>query len=99
MALVILDISTADTTPDVVSLPDMVKVTYSSSLEITNFDNGVEGQELKIMFKNNNITVKNNSNIILSDGVDFVSENEYILQLISDGTKWYEKCRNIITYS
>ncbi len=64
---------------------------------ISNFINGIPGQEIDIVFNTTSaITIKHNSNIKLQGGVDFISSSQYdMLTLIFTGVVWIEKSRSL----
>jgi len=92
-------VTTADTSPDVGSYPSIVRIDYNAPLTITNFDNGVVGQELIIVFTNDNTTIQSSANIYLMGAADFHSQNRYVLTLVHNGYGWVEMSRSVNTYS
>ena len=91
-------ITSSTPVPDVAANPSIIRIDYNSALTITNFDNGVTGQELVIIFTNSNVIIEHNSNIHLLNDTNFYGQNEYVLTLVHNGTCWIEKTRSIPTY-
>lgn len=82
-----------DTTPSVQNASYMV-ITNTVATTITNFDDGVVGQVIRLIFTNSNTTI-DRTNAYLSGGINFVSTQYDTLTLIKYGTKWYELSRGI----
>ena len=91
-------ITTNDTTPDVVGTGLLI-IDTAGPLTITDFDNGITGQELTVLFKYDDIIVENNANITLSDGVNFSSKVSDVVTFIYDGSKWIETSKSVQTYN
>lgn len=60
---------------------------------ITNFTNGVRGQEIVIIFENNNATLSDAGTLKLNGG--FVSTADDTMRLVFDGTNWFELSRSV----
>jgi len=71
----------------------------SSTYTITNFDDGVAGQEIDILFDINyptvKVTIESNANIRLAGGTDFEGSRYDVLTLIYNGSIWVEKTRSL----
>jgi hypothetical protein len=91
-------ITTANTAPDVSPVPSIIRFDYSSNLTVTNFTNGVVGQEIVLVFTNNNTTIQHNSHIHLYGDTNFSSEAEDVLTLVYNGSIWIEKSRSSDIY-
>lgn len=81
-----------DTTPDVNTLSSIF-VAYSSGTSITNFDNGVNAQQLTVVLPNGNTTISNNANIKLDNSLNFTPPSGGTLSLINYSGVWYETAR------
>ena len=95
----VIYITSSDSSPNVASVPSMIRIDYIGVLTITNFLYGSIGQEVVIVFTNSNTTIEHNSNISLLGSINFTSNDEECLTLIYNGTKWIEKSRNVTTYA
>lgn len=84
----------ADTTPSVVGT-NLLVVTNAAPATITNFDDGVSGQEVTLQFSDGNTTIQDNANVQLAGGVDFVSSANDTLTIIKAGSVWFEKSRSV----
>lgn len=82
-----------DTSPSVASAKNIV-LANTSATTITNFDNGVDGQEITLFFTNGNTTV-NRDNAFLNGNVNFVGSANDTLTLIKKDPYWYEKSRSL----
>ena len=82
-----------DTTPSVLSATYII-IANSLPTTITNFDDGVDGQEITLIFSDGN-TVIDTSNCYLSGGLGFTSSQYDPLTLINYSSKWYEKSRSV----
>jgi hypothetical protein len=80
-----------DTTPNVDGISFMY-VANSGATSITQFDNGVNGQELTLLFADGNTTITR-ANAYLQGGSDYTSSANSTLKLVSYGNKWYEIAR------
>lgn len=67
----------------------------SSSTTITNFVDGIDGQEIVIYFNNGNTTIQNNANVKLAGAVNFVGTAADTLSLLNISGVWYEKSRSV----
>jgi hypothetical protein len=86
--------SSSDTTPNVAAT-NRLQMNQSATTTITNFLNGADGHELRILFSNANTTIENNANIKLSGGVNFVGSQYATLTLENFNGVWYEMSRSI----
>lgn len=84
----------ADTTPSV-SGGTRFSEANTGVTSITAFDDGVEGQEITILFTTANTTIVDGANLHLSGGANFVGSADDILVLFYDGTSWYEVSRSV----
>ena len=87
-----------DDTPSV-KTGNIFKTKNSKSLKITSFDDGVEGQVINIIFGDGNTLLVHGGTqkkgfISLSGGKDWTGAATDTIQLIFDGTYWYEVCRS-----
>lgn len=69
------------------------KITNSTPTTITNFTNGLDGQEITLYFADANTTI-NRANCFLAGGVNYTSGATYTLTLVKQGVYWYEKSRS-----
>ena len=84
----------SDTTPSV-KTGNVWRANNGSTTTITQFDDGIDGQQIVILFTNSNTTIQENANIKLSGGTNFVGTAEDILCLVKVNAVWYEKSRSI----
>lgn len=84
----------ADTTPTVVSAR-MCRTANTETISITNFDNGVDGQEIVIQFNDNYTTIANNATIKLQGGQNFTASQYDQLSLSLLSTVWIEGGRSL----
>jgi hypothetical protein len=84
-----------DTTPSVDGISFM-RITNSGATNITQFDDGVEGQEITLSFANGNTTITRN-NAYLQGGANYVSSTNSTLKLVSFNGNWYELSRSTPT--
>lgn len=84
-----------DTTPSVTG--HKIWKTNTSVVTITNFDDAYDGKELTIIFVNSNVTIKSNSNIKLTGGLDFIGSADDTLKLVYDRETnvWFEQSRSL----
>lgn len=61
-----------------------------STQAISNFTNGIKGQELNLISTTTNTTIENNSNIVLKGGSDYLIPANTGLKLVYTGTVWAE---------
>ncbi len=80
-----------DTTPSVLGGRNF-KTANSGSTTITNFDDGIEGQEIFIVLDANTI-LADNSNLKLNGGLSATGDDT--ITLVKIGSTWYEKCRSV----
>jgi len=86
--------SDGDLTPSVDS-GNNFKTSNTGSTLITNFDNGIDGQTLVIVFGDANTTIQDSTNIQLQGGANFTAAANNTLVLYNDGTAWFELTRSI----
>lgn len=92
----IITFTDTDATPSVAG-GNWFQAANNTATTITAFGDGVNGQEITVLFTNGMTTVQdavNGSNIQLSGGVDWTPNQNDVLRLISDGTNWYEISRS-----
>jgi hypothetical protein len=80
-----------DTSPNVDGISFM-RVANSGATSITQFDNGVDGQELTLLFADSNTTITR-ANAYFQSGSDYTSAVNSTLKLVSYNSKWYEIAR------
>lgn len=80
-----------DTTPSVAGRR-YFKCNNSLATAITNFDDGVEGQEITIVFSDANTTIADSGSFKLNGA--FSSTADDVLTLVLVGSSWYEKSRS-----
>lgn len=86
-----------DPTPDVTGYKQF-KVTNTVSTTIINFDNGVVGQRILLLFDDGNTTIQDNDNIKLQGAQDFDPILYDSLELVKwSSTLWVEINRHLIT--
>jgi hypothetical protein len=61
-----------------------------SAHTVTNFDNGIKGQELNVISTTANTTIANNANIVLKGGSNYLIPTHTGLRLVYTGTVWAE---------
>jgi hypothetical protein len=83
------------TTPSVATLDLVSTAAYATATTITNFTNGMQGQEILVRLSANT-TIQNNASIILKGGVNIVgtSANEYVTLFNRGSGVWVEQTRN-----
>ena len=89
----IVDISKTTTITAVVAAISVIAsktiiFSVGSANTITNFTNGIQGQELNIVSTNTNTTIENNSGIVLKGGSNYVIPANTGLRLVYTGTVW-----------
>lgn len=83
-----------DATPSVGST-SVLRLSNTSSTTVTNFDDGVNEQQV-ILFLDNNTTLQHGAGVLeLDNGVDFTPSNSAIVTVIRDGSAWKEVSRAI----
>ena len=89
-----LAFANGDTTPDV-SSGRLFSTANTGATSITNFDNGLEGQEITIVFNDTNTTIVDGASIKLAGSTNFTgtSGNDTITFVRTFGA-WLEKCRS-----
>ncbi len=69
----------------------ILSVTSANARDITNFDDGYEGQVIQVLFKdNNNTTLKEGSTIKLTGGVDLIPPANSMVSFVKIGNAWYQ---------
>lgn len=81
-----------DATPSVLMYDKWI-VTNSNPTTITTFHDGSPGQEISLIFTDNNTTIAETDNIKL--GGAFSSTADDTMRLIYNGTNWYELSRSV----
>jgi len=84
-----------DTTPDLSAYRTWKTATDSISVSITDFINCKEDDIRYIIFSNDLTTIQSNGNIKLQGGLDFNGNQYDSIQLIYDGSIWYELTRSL----
>lgn len=82
----------ADTTPSV-SGGNLFKTANTGATTITALDNGVNGQEVTIVFGDANTTLSDASTLKLSAAITGTADDT--ITLVFDGTNWFEKSRSV----
>jgi len=93
----ILNFVDQDATP-VVSRSDIFAEANTAPTTITAFGGGAVGQRIAIIFSTANTTIQDASIggvIQLAGGANFVGSANDVLELIYDGTNWYEISRSV----
>jgi len=84
-----------DTTPPL-SRGNRFKTANTSATTITDFDDGVPGQEFTLIFNDANTTIEDGaSKIALHGRVDFLGVAGDVMTFVLDGSSWREKSRSI----
>lgn len=81
-----------DTTPSVAYMLPF-ETNNTAPTTITNFDEGVVGQEITITFNDNNTTINDGGSFALNG--NFTSTANDVLKLLYDGTVWREISRSV----
>jgi len=81
-----------DTTPSVLG-HNLIYCANTGATTITNFDDGVLGQHITILFVDSNTTISDGGNFKLS--ANFSSTADDVLVLFFDGVTWYEVSRSV----
>jgi len=84
----------ADTSPTVKG-SRLFKASNTGATVITTFDDAVPGQHVTIIFTNSNTTIDAGANMKLAAGLDFVGTADDTLQLVYDGTSFFEVSRSV----
>lgn len=84
-----------DTTPDLSSYRTWKTTTGIASVLITNFINCKADDIRYIIFSNDLTTIQSNGNIKLQGGLNFNGNQYDSIQLIYDGSIWYELTRSL----
>lgn len=82
-----------DTTPSVAG-GNVWREVNTGATVITAFDDGLNSQEITILFTTGNTTITDGASLQLAGGVDFVGSANDILTLIRIATAWFEKSRS-----
>jgi len=82
-----------DTTPSVKGGRRQYRHANSAATTITNFDDGVNGQEIYILAGNANTTIQHNANIRLNGSANFAMGQNNTLTLYRFSNIWFEKAR------
>jgi hypothetical protein len=85
---------TTGTTPDI-SDYRTYELSLSGATDITDFTGGKSDDIRYFIFTNSNATIKHGTTIKLAGGSDFNGTANDTLQLIYDGSIWYEVCRSV----
>jgi len=83
-----------DTTPSVAG-NDKFSTYNSAATTITFFDDGEVGQEITIVFGDNNTTIQASENLKLQGGINFTGTQFDMITLMYDGTNWIEIGRSV----
>lgn len=86
--------SDADATPSV-SSSNFFQEVNTGSTSITAFDNGISGQKITVLFTTANTTIVDGANLHLSGGANFVGSADDVLELVYNGTSWFEVSRSV----
>jgi hypothetical protein len=87
----------ADATPSVAN-GDLMALTNTGATTITAFDDGAVGQRVLFIFMDANTTIQDASIggvIQLAGGANFVGSANDTLELVWDGSAWYEVSRSV----
>ena len=86
---VIATFTDGDTTPSVAG-GEVFKTSNSSATTITDFDDGVAGQIIKIIFGDNNTTIDfTGTNLWGNTGTDWSPKAQDWMEAVFDGTRWH----------
>ena len=83
-----------DTTPDV-SATNIFQTNNTVVTSITDFDGGVTGQIITIVFIDALTTLVASATLLLAGGVNFTSTANDVMTLLRGGTSWIEVSRSI----
>lgn len=93
---VVKTFTNADTTPSVAGAGGHIfKTNNSGATSITDFNDGYDGQEIVILFRDANTTIVDGTPIVLATGADLTGGVDDVLRLVSDGTTWFESGRSV----
>jgi hypothetical protein len=86
-----------DTTPSVSTKASLYTFTIDSALTVTDFDDGVAGQEITVTNPTGafNVTIDDGANILLNGTADMVLTINDTLTLIYNGSVWIEIARSV----
>jgi hypothetical protein len=84
----------ADTTPSV-RQGTVFTVTNSGATSITTFNDAEVGQRILLMFTDANTTIVDGANLHLAGGANFVSSADDTMELVWNGTSWFEISRSV----
>lgn len=80
-----------DATPSVFGM-NQINISNSSLVTITDFDDGINGQEITLYFSDSNTTVSNS--MYLKDSLAWTPSAHDILKMRYNGTAWHEVSRS-----
>ena len=86
-------LTASDTTPSVASYSNL-KLSFTTSTTVTNFDDGRDGQEIFLLAGNTNTVLQHGSGLVLAGADDFHMGTNDTLTMRYTSTYWYEKCRS-----
>lgn len=89
-----LTFDNGDTTPSV-ARADIYAEANTAPTSVTAFDDGAVGQRITIIFSTANTTLVDAAALQLAGGVNFVGSANDVMELIFDGTAWYEISRSV----
>ncbi|MDD3927347.1 MAG: glycosyl hydrolase family 28-related protein, partial [bacterium] len=91
----VAELADADTSPSVglYGSNDFYRTNNTAATTITTFDDGYTGQKITILFNDANTIIVESGNIKLSSS--FASTADDTMELIYDGTNWYEVSRSV----
>lgn len=92
----VIAFANADTTPSVKNGHAFV-VSNSGGTTITNFDDGIDGQQITLSFLDSNTTIQHNANVRLSGGSNFGATSNDTISLVFYNNLWYEMSRSVNT--
>lgn len=85
----VVTFSDADATPTVTQ-SNVFLTANTGATTITDFDDPVDGQVIKIVFGDGNTTLEHGSNIKLTNGGNWTFSTDDAVTLVSSGGVWYE---------
>lgn len=83
-----------DTTPSV-ARGNVFKAANTMATTITTFNDGTDGKRITVIFSDALTTIQDGANLNLSGGSDFTSTADDVMELVYDGTSWYEISRSV----
>lgn len=81
-----------DTTPSVAN-GNVFKTSNSSATTVTGFDDGSAGQVITVIFMDNNTTLDHSATLRLEGSVDWSPPAYSVINLVYDGSGWFETSR------